>query len=55
MILPLGCEKNVDVRDFTGMNILKKLKSLSWSHQIHLQWIPSHIDISVNEAADLFA
>ena len=27
-----------NVRDFTGMNILKKQKNLSRSHQIHMQW-----------------
>ena len=40
------------MRDFTGMNILKKLKNLSSYHEIHLQWIPSYVDISGNEAAD---
>ena len=34
------------------MNILKKLKILSQSLEIHLQWIPSHVDISGNEVAD---
>ncbi|GFW64360.1 RNase H domain-containing protein [Trichonephila clavipes] len=31
-----------------------KLKRLSISHQIHLQWIPSHIDLEGNEIADTF-
>ncbi|GBM76151.1 hypothetical protein AVEN_142430-1 [Araneus ventricosus] len=34
------------------MNILNKLKSLSSSYRIHLQWIPSHVNIQSNEIAD---
>ncbi|GBN39057.1 hypothetical protein AVEN_186379-1 [Araneus ventricosus] len=34
------------------MNILHKLKSLSVSYRIHLQWIPSHVNIQGNEIAD---
>ncbi|GBN24666.1 hypothetical protein AVEN_245176-1 [Araneus ventricosus] len=34
------------------MNILNKLKSLSVSYRIHLQWIPSHVNIQGNEIAD---
>ncbi|GBN76490.1 hypothetical protein AVEN_209897-1 [Araneus ventricosus] len=37
------------VRDNTGMNILNKLKSLSVSYRIHLQWIPSYVNIQDNE------
>ncbi|GBL77125.1 hypothetical protein AVEN_12761-1 [Araneus ventricosus] len=37
------------------MNILNKLKSLSVSYRIHLQWIPSHANIQGNEIADAFA
>ncbi|GBM98048.1 hypothetical protein AVEN_257981-1 [Araneus ventricosus] len=33
------------MRDNTGVNILNKLKSLSASYRIHLQWIPSHVSI----------
>ncbi|GFY10143.1 uncharacterized protein TNCV_360101 [Trichonephila clavipes] len=40
------------VRDNVGVSILTKLKRLSTSHQIHLQWIPSHIDLEGNEIAD---
>ncbi|GFU15881.1 RNase H domain-containing protein [Trichonephila clavipes] len=41
------------VRDNVGVSILTKLKRLS--HQIHLQWIPSHIDREGNEIADTLA
>ncbi|GBM02847.1 hypothetical protein AVEN_52026-1 [Araneus ventricosus] len=37
------------------MNILNKLKSLSVSYWIHLQWIPSHVNIQCNEIADPLA
>ncbi|GFU21565.1 RNase H domain-containing protein [Trichonephila clavipes] len=40
------------VRENVGVSILTKLKRLSTSHQIHLQWIPSHIDLEGNEIAD---
>ncbi|GBM84898.1 hypothetical protein AVEN_133231-1 [Araneus ventricosus] len=40
------------VRDNIGMNILNKLRSLSVSYRIHLQWIPSHVIIRGNESAD---
>ncbi|GBO24908.1 hypothetical protein AVEN_193595-1 [Araneus ventricosus] len=43
------------VRDNTGMNILNKLKSLSVSYRIHLQWIPSHVNIQGIEIADALA
>ncbi|GBM84160.1 hypothetical protein AVEN_31233-1 [Araneus ventricosus] len=43
------------VRDNIGMNILNKLKSLSVSYRIHLQWIPSHVNIEGNEIADALA
>ncbi|GFU38259.1 uncharacterized protein TNCV_2432661 [Trichonephila clavipes] len=43
------------VRDNVGVSILTKLKRLSKSHQIHLQWIPSHIDLEGNEIADTLA
>ncbi|GFV35362.1 RNase H domain-containing protein [Trichonephila clavipes] len=42
------------VRDNVGASILTKLKRLSTSHQIHLQWIPSHIDLEGNEISDTF-
>ncbi|GBO44398.1 hypothetical protein AVEN_47926-1 [Araneus ventricosus] len=37
------------------MNILNKLKSLSVSYRIHLQWISSHANIQGNEIADALA
>ncbi|GBN98209.1 hypothetical protein AVEN_237076-1 [Araneus ventricosus] len=37
------------------MSILNKLKSLSVSYRIHLQWIPSHVNIQGNEIADAHA
>ncbi|GBN90647.1 hypothetical protein AVEN_174554-1 [Araneus ventricosus] len=43
------------VRDNTGMSILNKLKSLSVSCRIHLQCIPSHVNIQGNEIADALA
>ncbi|GBM49119.1 hypothetical protein AVEN_77062-1 [Araneus ventricosus] len=43
------------IRDNTGMNILNRLKSLSVSYRIHLQWIPSHVNIHGNEIADALA
>ncbi|GFX29236.1 RNase H domain-containing protein [Trichonephila clavipes] len=33
------------VRDNVGVSILSKCKRLSTSHQIHLQWIPPHVDL----------
>ncbi|GFV39777.1 RNase H domain-containing protein [Trichonephila clavipes] len=32
-----------------------KLKLFSTSHQIHLQWIPSHVDLKGNEIVDTLA
>ncbi|GBO40762.1 hypothetical protein AVEN_88824-1, partial [Araneus ventricosus] len=43
------------VRDNTGINILNKLKSISVSYRIHLQWIPSHVNMQGNEITDALA
>ncbi|GFU38288.1 RNase H domain-containing protein [Trichonephila clavipes] len=43
------------VRDNVGVSILINLKRLSTLHQIHLQWIPSHIDLEGNEISDTLA
>ncbi|GFS63000.1 RNase H domain-containing protein [Trichonephila clavipes] len=43
------------VRDNVGVSILSKLKRLFTSHQIHLQWIPSDVDLEGNEIADTLA
>ncbi|GBO36037.1 hypothetical protein AVEN_207010-1 [Araneus ventricosus] len=43
------------VRDNIGINILNKFKSLSASYRIHLQLIPSHVNIQGNEIADALA
>ncbi|GBM40040.1 hypothetical protein AVEN_250511-1 [Araneus ventricosus] len=43
------------VSDTIGMNILNKLKSLSVSYRIHLQWIASHVNIQGNETSDALA
>ncbi|GFT64212.1 uncharacterized protein TNCV_2200921 [Trichonephila clavipes] len=40
------------VTDNVEVSILTKLSRLSTSHQIHLQWIMSHIDLEGNEIAN---
>ncbi|GFW07052.1 RNase H domain-containing protein [Trichonephila clavipes] len=40
------------VRNNVGVSILTKLKRLFTSHQIYLQWIPSHIALEGNEIVD---
>ncbi|XP_071033576.1 uncharacterized protein [Parasteatoda tepidariorum] len=42
-------------RDNTSKNIFCKLLHLSKYCRIHVQWIPSHVDISGNEMADSLA
>ncbi|GFY34079.1 uncharacterized protein TNCV_4982821 [Trichonephila clavipes] len=41
--------------DNTGVAILEKLKHLSSFLEIHLQWVPSHVNITGNEIADSLA
>ncbi|GFX92811.1 gag-pol [Trichonephila clavipes] len=43
------------VGDNTGVAILEKLKHVSSSREIHLQWVPSHVNIAGNEIADSLA
>ncbi|GFW32096.1 RNase H domain-containing protein [Trichonephila clavipes] len=43
------------VGDNTRVAILEKLKHLSSSREIHLQWVPSHVNIAGNEIADSLA
>ncbi|GFU70101.1 putative RNA-directed DNA polymerase from transposon BS [Trichonephila clavipes] len=44
-----------EVGDNTGVAILEKLKRLSSSREVHLQWIPLHVNIADNEIADSLA
>ncbi|GBM63781.1 hypothetical protein AVEN_8876-1 [Araneus ventricosus] len=41
-----------NVGDRTGISILKLLRHIGVDHEVHLQWIPSHMDIHGNEVAD---
>ncbi|GFV30661.1 RNase H domain-containing protein [Trichonephila clavipes] len=43
----------ITVGDKAGISILQKLRQISKSHDVHLQWIPSHVNIFGNEQADL--
>ncbi|GBM10930.1 hypothetical protein AVEN_171418-1 [Araneus ventricosus] len=38
-----------NVGDRTGISILKLLRHIGVDHEVHLQWIPSHVDIYGNE------
>ncbi|UYV71655.1 hypothetical protein LAZ67_8004009 [Cordylochernes scorpioides] len=44
-----------ELRDKVGRNIIGYLQKLSKTLKIHLQWIPSHVGIEGNEAADVLA
>ena len=43
------------VGDRASVSILNMLKQISKSRTVHLQWIPSHVDIYGNEVADSLA
>ncbi|XP_054721984.1 potassium voltage-gated channel protein eag-like [Uloborus diversus] len=44
----------ITVGDKTSVSILQKLKQTQ-RHDVHFQWIPSHVDVMLNEQADLLA
>ncbi|GBO30305.1 hypothetical protein AVEN_47890-1 [Araneus ventricosus] len=44
-----------NVGDRTSISILKLLRHIGVDHEVHLQWIPSHVDIYENEVADNLA
>ncbi|GBN18000.1 hypothetical protein AVEN_81550-1 [Araneus ventricosus] len=44
-----------DVSDRRGMNISNKLMTLCNSCVLHLQWIPSHVNLKYNDIADSLA
>ncbi|GBO01099.1 hypothetical protein AVEN_108158-1 [Araneus ventricosus] len=44
-----------NVGDRTGISILKLLRHIGVDHEVHLQWIPSHVDIYGNEVVDNLA
>ncbi|GBN96005.1 hypothetical protein AVEN_81155-1 [Araneus ventricosus] len=41
-----------DVSDRRGMDIFNKLKTLCYSCVLHLQWIPSHVNLKYNDIVD---
>ncbi|GBO38766.1 hypothetical protein AVEN_160234-1 [Araneus ventricosus] len=44
-----------DVSDRRGIDIINKFKSLCNHYVLHLQWIPSHINLKYNDIADSLA
>ncbi|GBM99527.1 hypothetical protein AVEN_250600-1, partial [Araneus ventricosus] len=41
-----------NVGDRAGISILKLLRHIGVDHEVHLQWIPSHVDIYGNDVSD---
>ncbi|GFW64812.1 RNase H domain-containing protein [Trichonephila clavipes] len=46
---------STDLTCIAALHAPQVLKRLSTSHQIHLQWIPCHVDLEGNEIADTLA
>ena len=44
-----------ELYDQLSVNIVKHLRDLSRTTEIHIQWIPSHVGIEGNERADTIA
>ncbi|GBO00269.1 hypothetical protein AVEN_173393-1 [Araneus ventricosus] len=44
-----------NVSDRRGMDIFNKLKTLCNSYVLHVQWIPSHVNLKYNDIADSLA
>ncbi|GBM43210.1 hypothetical protein AVEN_76350-1 [Araneus ventricosus] len=44
-----------NIGDKTGTGIVNKLRIYSSHNDIHLQWIPSHVDLFFNDLADELA
>ncbi|PRD33689.1 UNVERIFIED_CONTAM: hypothetical protein NCL1_16906 [Trichonephila clavipes] len=47
--------RSLAVGDNTGVDILDKLKRISSSREVRLQWVPLHVNIVGNEIADTLA
>ncbi|GFY35526.1 RNase H domain-containing protein [Trichonephila clavipes] len=44
-----------NIGDRIGLNIIDNVKTFSTHNDIHLQWIPSHVDLCFNNQADELA